>query len=203
MHGKFIPMVLTGAAQQLKGRLYRFEAARKNAAPDWSGGDRQMGGDMPATPLTDVAAWQGRYVLVPLNLRTSSGRVVTLADAVVRVSQEADIVKTRMAGMDGTVKEYVGRGDWQLEIIIGVQAIDEDGGYQITDGYPDQQVADLRRILTDGSTLEVQSPFLAAFGIGRIVVTRISADQDTASNYQTLRVDALSDEDYSLTGAEY
>jgi hypothetical protein len=130
-----------------------------------------------------------------------STTVIDLNDAVVRVEREADIVTTRMAGRDGTVKEYVGQGDWKVELVIGLQAVDEDS-HNIIDEYPAEQVRQLRTILTAGTAIDVASEFLRLFGITRIVVTRVAAEQSTASNYQVFNVDARSDEEINLLAVD-
>ena len=57
--------------------------------------------------------------------------------------------------------------------------------------------------LDENKAVDVTSVFLSIFGIGRMVVTRFSLKQETASNRQTIEVRALSDEDYVIKSTEY
>lgn len=193
-------MAAAGAATQLKGRLYRFKPARTGQAPDWSGPSAISANNVGA-PITPPEYWYGRYVLTKLTIGTGKqGEQVTLADAVVAVTRTNHIVSTAMVGRAGTVKEYVGAADYDMNIALGLQALD---GETITDEYPAELLRTVVDLLEREQTLEVSSEFLAIFGITRIAVKSYSLTQDTASNYQELTVSAVSDQDYDITGADY
>ena len=49
----------------------------------------------------------------------------------------------------------------------------------------------------------MQSSFLDVWGISRMVVKSISATQQTDSNYQTMSISAVSDEDYEIFSNDY
>lgn len=53
-----------------------------------------------------------------------------------------------MVGMDGTVKEYINEGDYQINIVVGVAAV-RNG--VIVDEYPEDGLRELRAFSTKGS----------------------------------------------------
>jgi hypothetical protein len=78
-----------------------------------------------------------------------------------------------------------------------------DSNGQIVDEYPKEGIRKIREFLDENKAVDVTSVFLSIFGIGRMVVTRFSLKQETASNRQTIEVRALSDEDYVIKSTEY
>ena len=142
-------------------------------------------------------------MLCPLTLRaqTDSGLVqVELADAVAAVSREKRIVCTEVSGRDGTVKEYACDGDWNINIVVGVQPVQSGS---ITDDYPADELRLLRQILDSKQTVEVHSEFLSVFDIGEIVIRSYSVQQTTHQNYQAVNITAMSDDDYEIYSTEY
>ena len=104
-------------------------------------------------------------------------------------------------GLNGTIKEYICNGDYDISISVGIVAVDSNG--QIVDEYPKEGIRKIREFLDENKAVDVTSVFLSIFGIGRMVVTRFSLKQETASNRQTIEVRALSDEDYVIKSTEY
>lgn len=123
-----------------------------------------------------------------------------LSDAVAAVSRERRIVCTPLTGRDGTVKEYINEGDWNINIVVGVQAV---RGGVITDDYPDEELRQLREFLDEKKPLEVYSAFLDIFDITKVVIKNYSATQATEANYQAVSISAVSDEDYEIYSNEY
>ena len=121
-------------------------------------------------------------------------------DAIVAISRGKNIVCTQMVGMNGTVKEYINDGDYILNIVVGVAAV-RDG--VIVDEYPAEGLRELRRFLDRNEALSVHSEFLEVFDISSIVVKSYSVSQDTASNYQSVSISALSDEEYDIYSTDY
>ena len=136
-----------------------------------------------------------------LRAQTESGEVsLELADAVAAVSRERRIVSTALVGRDGTVKEYINEGDWQVNLVVGIQAV-RDG--VIADEWPSDELRELRKILDAKTSVEVQSEFLGVFDITKIVIKSYSAQQTTEANYQAVSISAVSDEDYEIYSNEY
>lgn len=195
-----ITFVAASAGVQAKGALYRFRPARTGESPDWSNSGRQRESREVTSPITDKSYWEGRYALCELTLENEAGERLVLNDAVVAVSRAKNIVTTQLVGRDGTVKEYINSGDYQLNIVVGVVAV-RDG--VIVDEYPEEGLRELRAFLEENKALSVHSVFLDLWDINRVVIKNYSLTQATESNYQTLSISALSDEEYSIYSTEY
>ena len=192
--------VAAGAATQAKGLLYRFKPSRTGESPSWDGRENDITTNELRSPITDKSYWEGRYALCELTLENSQGKRLVMNDAIVSVSRTKNIVSTQMVGMDGTIKEYISAGDYDLSIAVGVAAV-EDG--VIVDEYPTEGLRELREFLDGNESIEVYSEFLSIFEIDRIVVKNYSVSQDTASNYQSVSITAVSDEEYNIYSTEY
>lgn len=151
-------------------------------------------------PITDPAYWMGRYALCQLTLRRSDGQELTITDAVCAISRGKNIVTTQMVGRNGTVKEYINNGDYQVNIAVGIQAV-RDG--VMVDEYPADGLKELRKFLDSSDALGVHSEFLKMFDITSLVVKDFSLTQDTASNYQEVNISCISDEEYNIHSVEY
>lgn len=194
--------VAAGVARRARVALARLTPSRINKElPSWEGH-----GGTPETvelsiPITDRGYWESRYVLTELTLRKEDGETLVINDAVVTVTQEKHIVRTTLVGLNGTIKEYICDGDYDISIAVGIVAVDAGG--QIVDEYPGEGVRKVKEFLSENKAIEVSSVFLEIFGIERMVVTRFSLRQETGSNRQTIEVRALSDEDYVIKSSEY
>ncbi len=192
--------VAASFGQQLKGVLYRFKPARIGEAPNWDGhGSPLTARDVPS-PITDKSFWLERYVLCVLTLRMRDGQTLVINDAVCAISRAKNIVSTQLVGMDGTIKEYINDGDYQLNIAVGVVAV-RNG--VIVDEYPKEGISELRAFLDEKESIDVYSDFLDIFDINSIVIKSYSITQDTASNYQSVAISAVSDNVYNVYSTEY
>lgn len=181
-------------------RLVRFKKGRTGQPPSWEGRGENITTHEAGQPWTDRRYWEGRFVLCELTIETEDGASVTLVDAVVNVSRENRIVSTGLVGRDGTVKEYINAGDWSISIAVGLQGKQGDA---MADVWPEEAIRELRKMLEAKEALRVHSEFLDVWGISRMVVKSVSATQETESNYQTLSVSAVSDEDYEIFSNDY
>lgn len=205
--GKKLPISIDLGAmswgQHMAKKLVRFGEGRKGEAPSWEGRGERMTAGAAGVPITDREYWEGRWVLCPVRLRaqTEGGTLaVELPDAVAAVSRERRIVSTALVGRDGTVKEYINEGDWVINLVVGVQAV-ENG--EILDDYPSEALRELRRLLDVKGAIEVHSEFLAIFDITKMVIRSYGASQMTEANYQAVTISAVSDEDYEIYSNEY
>lgn len=192
--------IATGAATQAKGKLYRLTPSRTRESPSWDGRENSISPSEVKSPITDESFWAGRYVLCELVFENSKGKRLVMNDAVVAISRSKNIVTTQMVGMNGTVKEYINDGDYSLNIVVGVAAV-RDG--VIVDEYPEKGLEELREFLDNNEALEIHSKFLEIFDINYIVVKSFSVSQDTASNYQSVSISAVSDEEYNIYSTDY
>lgn len=205
--GSFIPIAIDLAAaswgQYMLKNLVRFKPGREGDAPSWEGHGGNINAREVGSPITDVGYWAGRYVLCPVHLYGETKRGIkqlSYADAVVSVSREHRIVSTPLVGVEGTVKEYISAGDWNVEMVIGVQP--ESGG-AIVDEYPSGELEELMELLGCGKALDVSSKFLEIFGISRMVVKSYRVVQSTDQNYQGVSISGVSDEEYEIYSNEY
>ena len=159
-----------------------------------------MGEKKLGQPLTDPSYWEGRYALCTLMLENAGGERLEIVDAVAAVSREKRVVTTALVGRDGTVKEYINDGDWQVNIVVGVQAT-ENGA--IADEYPSEGLKTLRKFLDEKGALKVASEFFKVFDITKIVIKSYSATQATEANYQSVSISAVSDEGYEIYSKDY
>lgn len=205
--GKKLPISIDLAAmswtQHLAKKLVRFGEGRQGESPSWEGRGESMTTGAAGVPITDREYWEGRWVLCPVRLRaqTEGGTLeLELPDAVAAVSRERRIVSTSLVGRDGTVKEYINEGDWAINLVVGVQPV-ENG--EILDDYPSEALRELRRLLDVKAAIEVHSEFLSIFDITKMVIRSYSASQMTEANYQAVSISAVSDEDYEIFSNEY
>lgn len=71
------------------------------------------------------------------------------------------------------------------------------------DEYPEDGLRELRAFFDEKAAIDVHSVFLEIFDIGSIVIKSFSVSQDTASNYQSVSISAMSDGDYNVYSTEY
>ena len=192
--------IAASAAVQAKGALYRFKPSRTGQNPSWDGRENNITPHDLTSPITDKSFWEGRYALCELTFENSKGERLVMNDAIVAISRSKNIVSTQMVGMNGTVKEYINDGDYNLNIVVGVAAV-RDG--VIVDEYPADNLRELRTFLDNNEALSVHSEFLDVFDINSLVVKSFSVSQDTASNYQSVNISAVSDEEYNIYSTEY
>ncbi|WEK18176.1 MAG: DUF6046 domain-containing protein [Candidatus Pedobacter colombiensis] len=108
------------------------------------------------------------------------------------VSQAKKIVSTEVVGRNGSVLEYIGLGDYQINIqgfIINYNA----------DEYPDRQVAEMKRILDIPRSLKVSSLYLNRLGIDRMAIKEYSFPVlEGHIQVQPFKIAAVSDLPYEL-----
>lgn len=169
--------------------------------PSWEGRGGTPETLQVSVPITEPSFWQGRYALTELTLQNEDGESLVINDAVVGITAEKRIVRTAITGLDGTIKEYIAAGDYDISIAVGIVAVDAAG--TIVDEYPAEGVRKVNEFLAENKAIAVSSDFLDIFGIDRMVVTRFTLKQETHSNRQTLEIKALSDMDYVIKDTEY
>ena len=179
--------------------LYRFPGSGKGAH-SYNKEGREFAPSPVGVPITDPADWLGAYTLCPLLLRLEDGTELSIPDAVVAMTRTKNIVTTQVVGMTGAVKEYISDGDFDINIAVGIQGV-EDG--KVANVYPEEGLRDLRKFLEVDKPISVQSAFFDLFEINRLVVKSYSLTQGTESNYQELTISALSDNEYNVFSTDY
>ncbi len=156
-------------------------------------------GDVSA-PLTNLSQWKEWAQLTTLTFEKPNKERLVMNDALVAISRKKNIVSTPLTGRTGTVKEHVNAEDYQLNIVVGVQAV-RNG--LIVDEYPADGIKTLRKFFDIDEAIGVYSEFLDIFDIDHIVITGFSLTQSTESNYQAISVSAISDTEYDIYSEEY
>jgi len=105
---------------------------------------------------------------------------------ILTLDQTKNIVTTVIQGLDGTVKEYIGLGDYSINIHLIITGPNGQ--------YPRAQVAQLRQMLLAPIPISVTSWYLQLFGINNLVVNSFSFAQEIGGySYQPVSISALSD----------
>lgn len=192
---------IAGAALNAKGYLYRVKPSRSGESPSWDGHGNNITTLDLKKPITDRSFWEGRYALTVVTIQAPDGTRLEMDDIVIGLNRQKTIVRTPLVGLDGTIKEFICTGDFDISMSLGVVATDASGN--IIDEYPEDGVRDICKILDLNEQLKVQSPFFDMFDIGKLVVTGYSLRQMTESNRQAIDIKAVSDEDYEIRSIEY
>ena len=127
---------------------------------------------------------------------------------IIEVNQSKNVVTTSLAGRDGTVKEYIGLGDYAITL-TGVLNGENEGNMEteafnstikdIGNFYPFVDAARLKTILEVPGSIEINSDFLSIWGISRVVVMGFNVPQ-IAGNHDTqfFTINVLSDNQINL-----
>ena len=163
--------------------------------------NRPLKASPDGSELSSREAWLGKPALTSLAIRLG-GIEVTLMECVITVSQERNIVTTALQGRDGTIKEYVSDGDYQVEVSAAILPYTDSGAgsdfANVEDRYPLSELQDFLALLKEKKELEVQSDFLALFDVYSAVVKSYSFAQETHSNRQAFTLTLLSDKSYEI-----
>ena len=192
--------VAVNMAQRAKGLLYGMKPARTNPSPKWHDDTASWTAGEVSAPLTNLSQWKEWAQLTTLTFEKPNKERLVMNDAMVAISRKKNIVSTPLTGRTGTVKEYVNAEDYQLNIVVGVQAV-RNG--LIVDEYPADGIKTLRKFFDIDEAIGVYSEFLDIFDIDHIVITGFSLTQSTESNYQAISVSAISDTEYDIYSEEY
>lgn len=154
----------------------------------------------------------GMPVMMPLTINPKSisynsldGKVVqipkiTFEAVVCNVKMNKNIEKTQITGRDtGSVKEYIGLGDFDVEIRAIITSDASVNGNLVTaynqDGrYPYENMEQILKVLNAPIALEVESYFLNRLGIKYLVVENAQVNQvEGEYSVQRLVINTVSD----------
>ena len=155
---------------------------------------------LPELNIGNSAKYLGVPALTELAFQYE-GKKYYLNDCIMVVSTEKEIITTKLAGRNGTVKEYVSDGDYTIDVTASIT-----GDYMLSSGqtfgaetdYPLQEMALFIKILKAQITLDVTSDWLALFNIKSVVIKNYNFPQETFSNSQNFTMTMLSDEPYEI-----
>lgn len=155
-------------------------------------GEQQRSPQSAAGNGTAARALEGRFYSTSLRLgRTEAANDISLSSALCRVSRQKTIVATAIAGQNGTVKELVQAGDYEIELMLDIIAE--------ADEYPEAEVRALVELANANAELYLDSAFLRIFDIDRAVVQSIELQQATHANVQPIAIQLLSDDPYDVS----
>ena len=118
---------------------------------------------------------------------------LTVNTVLFTVNQSKNIVKTPIQGRNGTVKEYISDGDFDIQI----RGIIADPN---PDAYPEKEVNKLIEILKVQDNIEIAAQYLNDnFGITNIVIESYALPQNEGfQNMQAFEINAVSDDPIEL-----
>lgn len=131
----------------------------------------------------------GVPIFQPLVL-SFEGTTLQLDSAVVNVSRPKQIVVTEIEGRDGSVKEFINNGDFN----ISISGLVSNNNWI----YPIEKVQQLHSFMKRKSNIEVNHEILNGLGIYEIVVTSYAFDKTPFINCQPYSFEALSDDPIPL-----
>lgn len=119
---------------------------------------------------------------------------------VVDVHRQKTVVKTPVAGRDGTVKELIGAEDWRVRIrgVITPSCL-EKNPVGDANAYPYDEVRRLRNLVQLPAALDVVAEIFTTLGIDRLVIENLDLPRlESYPNVQPYTLDCVSDEAVEL-----
>ena len=150
--------------------------------------------DLGTPYYSDLTIKKGSYTDNNNNTQQFSG--MQLVTVIMTVNQSKNIITTAIQGMDGTVKEYIGMGDYDVTINGIITPTQQVGTANVPANgvYPKNNVTILKRILDAPVPLQVTSWYLQMLGIYSLVVKDYNIPQIQGGySQQPFTIHALSD----------
>ena len=127
-------------------------------------------------------------------------KAVYIKECLITIFQEKNIICTPINGREGTIKEYISDGDFDITLDVGLSNVDF---YNLENNtkhqeYPLEKVDELIKFLKLDDSLKVHNDILKMFGVYDIVVKSYTVPQETHSNRQTLSIKCLSEAPYEI-----
>lgn len=129
---------------------------------------------------------------------TNSGQVIPVPKmqipiALCTVTKNITIAKSDIAGRNGTIKQYINTGDYEV-VIKGIFTTG------VSDKYPENAMKHLQRITNASSEVKVASKFLQLFDISYLVFTKCEFDQAEADgrDIQKFTLTCLSETPFAI-----
>ena len=141
---------------------------------------------------SEKVSYLGTLVFGAIVLKYESlGLEVELQTVLSEVSMTKNVVKTAMQGVDGTTKEYIADGDYEVTI-RGAVVLDEND-------YPEDDVKALHQLCLVKDALVVESDFLQLFDIYNLVIESYTfPQQEGFRNMQPFELQCVSDKPIEL-----
>jgi hypothetical protein len=126
-----------------------------------------------------------KFLPLTFQKNDSTDEDLIIDSAIIEISNTKNIVSTAIQGRDGTVKEFISNGDYQVTIqgTFAYKGLD----------WPRDNVALLRQYMESKQAIKVTHEVLNAMGIYEVVVTDWSLPQTTYVNIIPFQITAVSD----------
>lgn len=195
-------LILKGAGLGLfKPKFYRLDVDKisEEQQPEDTMG---VTGNLSGTPVFDAVVFKnpgGNFTLGQFNTsdsQTTSGQIteddLVLPIALITATQEKNIVRTKIQGRNGTVKEYISDDDWQINI-KGVLVGDN------SNKRPVDELKKLDKFRSSPMALDIISNFLDDLKVYTVVITSVSYEQrEGMRNVYDFNINCYSDEPFEL-----
>lgn len=147
--------------------------------------DASLGTSAMGTPIQANITFQaGEYI--DDNGDTQTWDSLTYDAALINVTQAKKIIKTEIAGKNGTVKEYIGLDDYGVQvngIICGLNGV-----------HPKDEIANLKKMLDAPVPIVVACAYLQNLGILNLVVDSYEIGQaEGGYSYQQFSINFIDD----------
>lgn len=134
--------------------------------------------------------FEGVPLWLPLLLQHDEIGELLLENAIIDLTRSKNIITTPIIGYDGTVKEYISNGDWN----ISVRGIIAQKRY----GYPKEQYKQLLKFMQLNKPLKVANQWLNDAEIYSIAITDFKLPYNPHINCIIYEFNALSDKPVEL-----
>jgi len=143
--------------------------------------------------LPQQYSWLGTPVFTNLEIKDpGTGLSIVIDQILMDVNMTKNIVKSKVQGLSGTVKEFISNGDFSITMRGALHHINQKE-------YPVNDMNTLVRLLYINNELDVVSDFLGLFRVFHVVVTGFRFPQKAGSqNMQLFEIKCLSDEPIQL-----
>lgn len=157
--------------------------------------DQPIGVSALGTPVYQRVTFQSGSYPTKVQGQNKTWEQIDLDTCVIVVNQAKKIIRTEIQGRDGTVKEYVGMDDYQVQI---------SGMLAGANGQrPVDQVIALKKMLDAPVPIQVACQYLQDLGITDLVVESYVLDQQPGGHsYQTFSINFISDTPVELRISE-
>lgn len=147
-------------------------------------------------PVSEIKSPIGGYLYDAFSVEYEDANVAKVyqmpVPTVAELSRAKNIIRTALQGRNGTVKEYISMGDWQIILRGFIINYDQDL-------YPEVAVSQLNQVFELNRSVVLNSRQLSLVGIRQVVVEDIRFPSlEGYSNVQPFELQLLSDDDYNL-----
>lgn len=194
-----VNLILSGfGLQHVKPKFFKSSDPLKGTASDFSGAGLQPLSDDDFNMATSEngnapISMLGTPVFCDMIIENQAQtKKMQLLWVLCEVNLVKEIVKTKLQGTDNTVKEYISRGDYDVNIKGGLYS-------EFSNAYPKADVIQLRELLELPEALKVTSEFLQMFNIYELVVESAGFPQaEAVQNIQLFNIKCCEDKPIQL-----